>query len=174
LIFNTTSLPLARALREKTLLDRVPLKPWREAKRYILVTPEIDALLDGHGLYAAFPSLAAEKLIGRFCAGYLVTVSRRVTKLMPDVERIEGFDEVWALCARTPKPGWRILGRFYEKDVFVALRPWEKSKLFAKYAEAAREVIEDWQRLFGPKAAHGGITISDYLSGVVRDVDEPI
>ena len=172
--FNTTSLPLARALREKTLLDRVPSKIWGEAKRYILVTPEIDALLDGHVRYGAFPSVATEKLIGRFSAGYLVTVSRRVTKRKPDIERIEGFEEVWALCARQPKPGWRILGRFYEKDVFVALRPWEKNKLFARYQEAAREVIEDWQHLFGPKAAHGGNTISDYLSGVVRDVDEPI
>ena len=103
-----------------------------------------------------------------------MTVSRRVTKRKPDIERIEGFDEVWALCARQPKPGWRILGRFYEKDVFVAVRPWEKNKLLARYQEAAREVIEDWQRLFGPKAAHGGNAISDYLSGVVRDVDEPI
>jgi hypothetical protein len=98
LTFNTTSLPLARALREKTLLERVPLKPVGEAKRYILVTPEIAALLDGRALFGAFPSLAAEKLIGRFSAGYLVTVSRKVTRLKPDIERIVGFEEVWALC----------------------------------------------------------------------------
>jgi hypothetical protein len=174
LTFNTTSLPLARALREKTLLERAPLKPVGESKRHILVTPKLVALLDGQTLFGAFPSLAAEKLIGRFSAGYLVTVSRKVTRLKPDIERIIGFDEVWALCARTPRPGWRILGRFYERDLFVALRAWEKNNLMTKYPQAAREVIDDWQRLFGPKAPHRGGSVSDYLSGVIRDVDEPI
>jgi hypothetical protein len=174
LTFNTTSLPLVRALREKTLLERIPLKPVGEAKRYILVTPEIAALLDGRALFGAFPSLAAEKLIGRFSAGYLVTVSRKVTRLKPDIERIVGFEEVWALCVRTPRPGWRILGRFYERDVFVALRPWEKNHLITKYPEAAREVIDDWQRLFGPRVVpQRSGSVNEYLSGVVRDVDEP-
>ena len=82
-----------------------------------------------------------------------------------------GHDEVWALCPRKPPPGWRILGRFYERDVFVALRAWDKHRLFSNYALAATEVIEDWRTLFGEQPAHRGTNLTDYLSGVVNDVD---
>ena len=170
--FNTTSLPLARAIQKKRLLERLPLRPRStNQKRHLLVTPQIDALLDGHLLGGIFPDLAAEKLIGIYSAGQLLTVSRRVTKRKPDVEQIEGYDQVWALCARAPKPGWRILGRWYEKSTFVALRPWDKNLLFRNYERAALEVIEDWQELFGAQVPHSAAGVEDYVGGVYRDVD---
>jgi hypothetical protein len=171
LTFNTTSTILSRALREKRLLMRNPLRPLAAPKRYLLVTPEIDALLDGHMLSGTFPDISAEVLIGRFVAGFLVTVSRKLTKQKPDVEQIVGADEVWALCARKPIPGWRILGRWHTQDVFVALRPWEKLRLFGNYPVACQEVVDDWQELLGAEPVHKGQSASDYLSGVFRDVD---
>jgi len=128
--------------------------------------------LDGHVLLGVFPDVGAETLIGKFSAGWLVTVSRKITKRRPDVEQIEGYDEVWALCARKPPPGWRVLGRFYEKDVFVALRPWAKRDLFGKYPQAAQEVVDDWAELFGAQHPHRGNALGDYLSGVFEDVDK--
>jgi len=139
----------------------------------LLVTPQIDALLDGHVVLGVFPEREAEILIGLYCAGHLVTVSRKKTKVKPDVEQIEGTDEVWALCLRKPPPGWRILGRFYERGVFVALRAWDKRELYRNYPRASQEVIDDWTELFGAQPPHRGQNVDDYVGWVFRDVDEP-
>lgn len=170
--FNTTSLPLRQAIGNGQLLIREPRRPLGDQKRYLLVTPEIDSLLDGRFRFGVFPATEAEKLNGRFSAGYLVTVSRRLTKQRPDIEQIVGQNEVWALCARKPKPGWRLLGRWQKQDVFVALRAWEKTQLYGKYPQASQEVINDWRGLFDTRGPHRGRDVSDYLSGVFRDVDE--
>lgn len=172
--FNTTSLPLARALRRRTILERQPIKPFPGVIpiRVLLVTPEIDALLDGYVEGGLFPDYSADRLIAAYTAGWLMTVSRKKTNKKPSLEMLEGHDDVWALCARTPRPGWRLLGRFYEKDVFVALRPWGKIRLSRNYPSAAAEVIEDWKELFGAQPPHRSANLGDYLSGVFRDVDE--
>src|SRR5262249_53983259 len=152
------------ALRRKVLLLREPLLPRAgEQVRHLIVTPQIDALLDGHVLRGVFPDTSAERLIGIFSAGHRVTVSREKTKAKPDVEQIVGADEVWALCARTPPPGWRILGRFFDKGDFIALRAWDKRELFANYSHAANEVIADWIELFGQLPPHRGSNVGDYL-----------
>lgn len=170
--FNTTLLPLRTVLNAKHLLLREPIRPHQSSeRRYLLVTPQVDALLDGHILFGVFPDHEAEVLIGKFSARYLMRVSRKKGNSRPDVEQIVDADEVWALCPRKPKPGWRILGRWYEKDVFVALRPWPKEKLFGNYDSAAAEVIDDWRELFGDRAPHRGKSVGDYMSEVYVDVD---
>jgi predicted glycoside hydrolase/deacetylase ChbG (UPF0249 family) len=140
------------------------------------VTPEIDAMLDGHMHFGAFPQVAADRLIAVFSANWRVTVSTKKTtkknKNKPDIERLENFDEVWALCARKPTPGWRILGRFYEKHVFIALRAWDKHVLVNRYDEATDEVIKDWNKLFGGQQAHSGKELADYLGEAYIDVDQ--
>jgi hypothetical protein len=163
---------LIRALRAKTVLERVPVKPLDGPKRYFLVTPDVDALLDGHTHFGQFPQPNADTFVAEYCAGWLRTVSRKKTKRRPDIERLEGFDEVWALCLRRLRPGWRILGRFYQKGVFVAVRAWDKNNLARRYPEAARQVLDDWQELFDVQPAHIGIEVEDYVDGVCRDVDE--
>jgi hypothetical protein len=173
LTFNTTSIILRRALRGKKLLERAPLRPLSAGqKRHLLVTPDINDLLDGRAQFGVFPEVAAETLIGIFVAGQFVTVSRKVTRAKPDIEQIVGADEVWALCLRRPRPGWRILGRWHQQGVFVALRALEKAHLFRRYPETAREVIDDWQRILGKEPVHTGESAEDYVGGVFRDVDE--
>jgi hypothetical protein len=140
-----------------------------DAKRQLLV--EICDLLDGKAQFGRFPNVAAERIIGIFSAGHLIRISRKKNTKRPDLERLEGYDDVWALCLRTPPPGWRSLGRFYSQDRLVLLRAWDKHSLFAKYDEAAREVIEDWIKIFGTAECHRGQDLSDYISGVIRDVD---
>jgi hypothetical protein len=160
-------------MRAKLLLQRLPLRPrTQEQVRHLLVTPQIDALLDGHVLLGLFPDVAAEKLIGIYSAGQLLTVSRAVTKRKPDVEQVVGHNEVWALCARTPRPGWRILGRWYDERIFIALRAWDKNHLFRNYGPAAQEVIGDWHELFGTRAPHSATAIEGYVGGVYNDVDD--
>jgi hypothetical protein len=172
LTFNTTSLPLLEALQKKLLLEREPLRSLGDFKRHVLLDPRIDALLDGHVAFGVFPATSAERLIAEFSAGWLLRVSRKRTKWRPNLEQLEGYDEVWALCPRRPPPGWRILGRFYDKDVFVGLRAWDKGVLYSRYAEAAQEVIEDWNELFGNQPPHRGQGIGDYVSPVWEDIDE--
>jgi hypothetical protein len=159
-------------LQGKWLVERVPLRPLGEPERYLLVTPEIDALSDGHVLYGVFPAIRAETLIGIFAAGQLVTVSRRITKTKPDIEQIVGADEVWALCLRRPRPGWRFFGRWHKQGVFIALRAWEKGKLAQNYSNAAQEVIDDWRHLLREEPVHTGASVEDYVGGVHRDVDQ--
>lgn len=171
--FNTTSLPLRRALREHRLLVREPMKPRIPVteERYLLVNPEIDAMLDGHIHRGNFPALASERLVGIFSAGHLLTVTRRMPrkKERPELEQIVGHDEVWALCVRLPVPGWRLLGRWYDKNVFVALRAWDKHKLAKHYPEAAADVIEEWQHEFGAQPVHRGNVLQDYVGGVLHE-----
>lgn len=172
--FNATSLPLVRALREKRLLIRAPMKPRMPVneERHLLVTPEIDALLDGHVFLGAFPAPAAETLIGIYSAGQLVTVTRRKPrkKERPDLEQIVGHDEVWGLCVRNPPPGWRILGRWYQKNVFIGLRAWDKHRLAGHYEEAAEQIIANWGAEFGAQPAHRGNSIEDYMGGVFNEL----
>lgn len=154
---------------------RPPLRPLHAAapSRHVLVTPEIDALLDGHVALGEFPDWEAERLIGKFSAGWLVTVSRQRTQKRPDLERLEGFHEIWALCPRRPRPGWRILGRFYERGVFVGLRAWPKDRLAGRYGEATAEVVDDWEEIFGSQPAHTGKNLIDYVGpGLFQDVDQ--
>jgi hypothetical protein len=175
LTFKTTSLPLFSAIRPGgPLREYIPARPLAEQKRWLLVTPEIEDLLTGRTLSGIFPNVNAELLIGRYAAGHLLTISREKTKKKPDFEQLVGFNEVWALCPRMPRPGWRILGRFYEKDVLVLSRAWEKKKLFGHYTEAAAEIEADWIKILGNQPAHTGNDIGDYLSGVFKDVDEKI
>jgi hypothetical protein len=163
---------LKNAICAKRLLLREPLRLLREVhRRSLLVTPQIDALLDGHIEFGVFPDFHAERFVGIFSAGQLMTVSRRITRRKPDIEQVEGADEVWALCIRTPRPGWRILGRWYEPDVFVALRAWDKARLARNYRTACEEVIEDWNDLFADHIPFSAVDVGHYIGGVYRNVD---
>jgi hypothetical protein len=175
LTFNTTSLSLQRAIERRQLIERNPIRPRALGPnvRHLLVVPDIDALLGGRTKVGVFPDASAEILIGKFCAGFLICASRKKTKRKPDVEQLEGFDEVWALCPRVPRPGWRILGRFFDRGVFIALRAWEKGRLFSHYDQAAKEVISDWESLFASQRPYSATSVQEYLGGVTRDCDQP-
>jgi hypothetical protein len=154
---------------------RLPLRPVGEAgdtARHVLLTPDVDAMLDGQMHFGDFPQVEAERLIATFCANWFITVSRKKTAKRPDIEQLQEFDEVWALCPRKPPPGWRILGRFYAKNVFIGTRAWDKHVLWGRYAAAAQEVIDDWTDLFGEQPAHTGVALDDYLGKAYYDVDQ--
>lgn len=155
------------------IVERKPLHPVGAPVRRLSVSTDIAGLLDGRTEQGSFPAIEAEKMIGVFCAGQYITLSRKKNEVRPDLERLEGFDEVWSFCLRRPRPGWRLLGRFIQKDHLVLLRGWDKHKLFKRYDEAAKQIVDDWKDLFETEVAHSGEWYSGYLSGVIRDADEP-
>ena len=172
LTFNPTFLSLKRAEKSGALLRRPPERPQLEDhKREFFFHPELAALFKG-GSSRQFPAPAWERLIGTFCAGWSLTVSFEFTKKKPDMERLASFDEVWALCPRKPKPGWRVFGRFVQPGCFVALSAWPKVELFERYDEAAADVISRWREIFGEQEPYRGRLASDYLTGVCRNVDQ--
>jgi hypothetical protein len=169
LTFSTTI--LSSPMLAPRLLKREPLRPRGAQVREIWVTPEINCMLNGGGKDLGFPERDAETLVGIFSAGWMVTSSFKLNDSRPDIERLEGLDEIWAFCLRKPPPGWRLLGRMIEKDKFIALSAWDKHALIGNYGEAARQVEEQWGSLFGQIPPLRGNVVSDYLSNV-RDLDE--
>lgn len=155
------------------IVTRKPLRPLGGAVRRLSVSTDVADLLDGRTAFGNFPAFEAERMIGIFCAGGYLTISRKKNKVRPDLEKLEGLDEIWSFCLRRPVPGWRLLGRFLQKDHLILLRGWDKHKLFNQYEKASKQIIEDWNALFGTEVAHGGDWYSGYLSGVIRDADEP-
>lgn len=91
-----------------------------------------------------------------FAAGHLVTVSRRSAPGV-DLEQLEDQDEVWSLCFRRPRPGWRLLGRFLERDVFVGLRLYERH--FLRNRETTRDLLRKFPsfgRIASERPSHSG------------------
>jgi hypothetical protein len=129
-------------------------------------------MLDGHTHFGVFPAPAAEILIGIYSAGHRLTVTRRLPrkKERPDLEQIVGYDEVWGLCIRRPPPGWRLLGRWFDRNVFIALRAWDKHRLAGHYEEAAADVIAEWGHELGAQPVHRGNTLDDYVGGVLNEL----
>ena len=105
----------------------------------------------------------------------MVSLSGRPrTGVEPDLERLEGLDEVWALCFRRPRPGWRVFGRFLQRDLFIGLLAYDRVVLNGgpTYSTRAAAVAPQWQKVFGAIQPFRGNRIEDYLSGTVRDADE--
>jgi hypothetical protein len=155
------------------IVERKPFRPLGRAVRRLSISTEVADLLDGRTAFGNFPEFEAERMIGIFCVGGYLRISRKKNNLRPDLERLEGFDEIWSFCLRRPVPGWRLLGRLIQKDHLILLRGWDKHKLFNQYEKASEQIVDDWEALFGTKVAHSGDWYSGYFSGVIRDVDEP-
>lgn len=116
-------------------------------------------------------------VIGTFTSGLPLSISRQKRRRKRserdvDLEQLENIDEVWALCCRHPRPGWRILGRFLEQDTFVALLIEDKLNIGGDYAQIAAEVMRLWNELFPGSAPYNGGSLSDYITGDHYDADQ--
>jgi hypothetical protein len=154
-------------------VERIPLRPVAEPRRSLLLKPEINDVLDGTDVRTGFPHIEADKVVGRFITGHLLCVTRKSAK-DADLEQLEDVDDVWALCFRKPRPGYRLLGRFLARDMFVGFRLYDRHTLDGKkvYSARAAEIIDSWKRDFGSLNPLRSKDLSAYLGGVVRDVDQ--
>jgi hypothetical protein len=130
-------------------------------------------MLDGADHHLGFPDRAADHLIARFIAGHYISVSQKSAPRV-DLERLQRVDEVWVLCFRAPKPGWRLIGRFIEPKVFVGLKLYERGELgtIAKYTVKAEDVIKEWNAVI-ERGPFRSPDLGAYVCGVFNDVDQP-
>lgn len=91
----------------------------------------------------------------RFIAGGMIAVAAQPltggrTAYMRQLSK--RFDEVWEIRSRDPKPGIRVLGRFADVDVFIALTWWRRADLGGPGTRAWRDAIVEcktkWNQLF--------------------------
>lgn len=78
-------------------------------------------------------------------------------------------DGIWEIRDVRPKPSLRILGSFAQKDVFIALAPYERSELGGKGSEEWTNALQNykaqWTELFdGHRPMSEGSYPNDYLS----------
>ena len=89
-----------------------------------------------------------------------------------ELEQLVGINEVWVICYRHPRPGWRVLGRFLEQDAFVALCIKDKRDIGGNYGPAASEVISAWDLYLPGRLPCSGDDLSAYISGDHFDADQ--
>jgi hypothetical protein len=128
-------------------------------------------MLDGADVDLMFPCVDAEIVIGTFCAGHAVSISRASAK-GARLEKLENLDEIWALCFRKPPPGWRFFGRFVEKDVLAVTHGYDRHELgrLANYSALAQAAIDHWDTEIGIDVVRSD-DLHDYVSSVVIDLD---
>lgn len=110
------------------------------AKRYIALCADLDRYIEGRFIDDA----------------YMKPLSPRLA------------EEVWEIKSRRPEPSLRLLGRFAEKDVFVAFVCEERGPLGEKGSEEWKRVIRrtkaKWRTMFQSYTPHSGEHLHDYLS----------
>lgn len=142
-------------------------------KRLLFVVPEIEATLQGAGP-PGFPEAEATSVNDRFMVGHVISISRERRRTAV-LKKVEGVDAVWSLSYRKPKPGWRLLGRFLERDVFVGLSLQPRARLGADataFTVAAQAVVSHWQALFPGLDPESSDAADDMLSPLYWDLDD--
>lgn len=143
----------------------------------LFVTPEIKHLLSVDDPSNWFPYPQSLKVVGRYVRGHVIGISLQGTSRADVVlERLKDVDEVWIMCIREPRPGWRIFGRFLQRGVYVGLAAHDAYHMKPKrasYAQAARAMERDWDATFGTIPILRSKNPDDYLVGRYFDVDQP-
>lgn len=158
-------------------MPRPALKPRGPDKRFLYVTPQIDQQLNGQPRHPMLSTYHAEQVIGIYLAGHLINASLRPPPKGIDVqlERLVNVSEVWALCFRKPGNGWRILGRFLEPMVLIALCSHSRDELngWPTYTKFANQTAAEWTKILPGEQPYGGRDVSDYIGYLVQDVHNP-
>ncbi len=125
--------------------------------RYLFVSPEVNALLVGPWENRDWMSRCAflRADLDRFSQGGLIPIAsgpflKGRTAYVRQLFRWR--DEVWEIRSRDPKPGIRVLGRFADTDLFIALtwrrRPDLKGPRSREWRDAIVGCKTEWRNLF--------------------------
>lgn len=113
--------------------------------------------------------LTARAVLESFVDGKWITIKSKPKSRAEMSILCPHNDGIWEFRDVKPKPAVRILGSFTEKDVFIALAPYERAELGAKGSEAWTNALRDyktqWTELFnGHRPMVGGSYPDAYLS----------
>lgn len=176
LTFISSSPPCAVTAPALGLVKVLPREDQGREANQLWVTPDIQAVLVGESRLG-FPHIRADVLVTNFIAGYRVTVSLKGDPTRrPDMERLAGLDEAWAICFRSPIPGWRLFGRFCARAVFVGVALHDRHELKGRrtYSLKAQEAVAKWESMFPGEPPHRGTDPRDYIEGAAYDLDKPL
>jgi hypothetical protein len=112
--------------------------------------------------------LVARAVLEQFVDGKWITVKSKPKSRAELAILCPHSDEIWEIRDVKPRPSLRILGSFAQKDLFVALAPYERSELGAKgsteWTRALQQYKTQWTWLFGQERPISGSFPDDYLS----------
>jgi hypothetical protein len=141
---------------------------WR--LRALMLAPTLRAVMAGAEPMPGFNHGIANSVASRFVRELPLKVGMERARDGSDIRRLEGADEVWSLCARYKGPGgkgWRILGRFIERDIFIGLTHAPRICLWPPMEEMIfRDVLQRWERTFPGVEPLRGTTPTDYMERV--------
>jgi hypothetical protein len=154
----------------KELFLLPPLIASEESKRTMLVGRE----MLGATLFPDWTGKDAYRLgklrgdLDRFITGAKIAIALYPRRKPPTtyLARLEPVHkEIWEIRSCDPKPGVRVLGRFSEKDTFIALC-WDfhENLKGRSWDLASDRCRQEWIRLFPGLSPNVGSTASDYLS----------
>jgi hypothetical protein len=141
-------------------------------KRQLWVTPEIANVLDGNKPSTGFPHVTADAIVTRIVAGHSVNVTSRREKTGTTFKRFSEAEGVWSVIFPKPPPGFRLLGRFVEKDLFVGLNLQSRDDLGgSRYAAEISRTAEAWNALIPAVPYIDDGDVSAFLSEPYYDAD---
>lgn len=156
-----------------------------EAKRTLLISPEIEGLIEGPWPTKAW-EVRAQRLradLENFAAGGEISVCAQPYGATVEDLGLLGppEDGVWDWRSREPNPGLRLLGQFLDRDTLVLLVPAMRSKPCeppefiprgplgdadsAEWRAAIEETVGRFRTLFQPHVAIAGDNVQHVLSG---------
>jgi hypothetical protein len=170
---------IAARVNEHRLFALSPLMPPNPGvtPRHLFVSPEINALFNGpwHSRQWMSRCFLLRADLDRFSQGGLIPIATRPlskgnTAYMRQLFRWR--EEVWEIRSRGAKPGIRVLGRFADTDVFIALTWHKRPDLRGPKSRAWRNAIvgckTEWRNLFPAYAPRTGdpssVYPTDYIS----------
>lgn len=142
-------------------------------RRIMLVTRDIADALDGTSAPSGFPDAGAATINDRYMIGHMISMSRTRSRDAV-LKQIEGADAVWSFAYRTPKPGWRLLGRFLERDVFVGLSLQSRGflgRVRDAFTDEAGAVVRSWEHLLPGLDPVRSRAFNDHLTDPIWDFD---
>lgn len=130
------------------------------------------------GPHGGYPGNKGAAFLNRFVSNGRVTVSLSGDKSRwtedPDMERLQGVDEVWVVRFHEPSRNhWRLMGRFVRQNVFVGLVSHRHNELNGNaYSQRANEFIAEWNRLLPGVSFLRESTVGAYLTKPGTDIDD--
>jgi hypothetical protein len=148
-----------------------PLIEGLEVKRHMIVSHDVYVAVTRPYSWGKKEEFRLGKLRGdldRFITGRKISLAlfpkgKPVSTYMARLEPVTS--EVWDLRSCDPRPGIRVVGRFSERDTFIALC-WDfHENLHGKSWDPFQDRCgNEWKRLFPGVAPFSGKTVREYIS----------